>query len=811
VNHRFTLTAAIASAAASTALLPLIQGGKWFFGGLGAIIIVALVGTATRHRALRALPAAVCLLCALVALALYLNLIYAASYSYIHLIPSPGSVSYLWHSAVTSIRDTKSQTPPVLATVGIELVAGAGIGLVAALTDLIAVRLRRCALAGLPLLVLFSVPIATDNHANAVETTFVFCLGIVGYLALLSTDGRERLRLWGRLVTPWNAAKPDEAAEELGTGPSLRALAASGRRIGFAAVVLALCAPLLIPGLHTQRLFDGSGDGHGGGSGGGSGGDVSVNPVASMTGDLKQNPMEGLFTYVTNDPHPQYLVEEVLGKLNYGGAVAGDLGRATSLGPAHTLPQVPGLQYTNWPAVTTNFTMTAAQTLSDNYLPVPYAPRRVTVSRSYLQTNRELMVATPLRSLANITYSVVSQDVSPTPDELAAATAKPSGQGYYLEVPKPLKSLSTLASGIVGTAGTPYAKAQALWKWFVTPGRFTYDLTQSLPNTPHALYDFLTKTRTGYCQQFSFAMTVLARLLGIPARVAVGFNPGTSIGKGRYRVDGSDAHAWTQLYFSGYGWTTWDPTPPGNGVGQTNEIPPTYASSPPSAGTSPGSTSPKSPRLSRHPGYAQNIERHLLGEPGGGGNGGKAPATPAPSKPAGSSLPIVLYVLGGLLVAALVAPRILRSVTRRRRWLTARSDVSLAHAAWAELLDNLADYDIGRNPGETPRALVKRLRNQYQLVSPTTAALDRLAQAEERASYATEPAPGTSLPADVATVRSGLSASVPRPARWRARLMPASSVEELRRVTAHALDAFAWLEVVTTRLRSHLPHPRPTP
>ena len=113
MNHRFTITAAIASAAASVALLPLVSGGKWFFGGLGGIIVVALVGTATRHRAVRALPAVVCLLCALVALALYLNLVYAASHSYLHLVPSPRSLSYLWDNAVKALRATHSQTPPV--------------------------------------------------------------------------------------------------------------------------------------------------------------------------------------------------------------------------------------------------------------------------------------------------------------------------------------------------------------------------------------------------------------------------------------------------------------------------------------------------------------------------------------------------------------------------------------------------------------------------------------------------------------------------------------------------------------------------
>ena len=56
-------------------------------------------------------------------------------------------------------------------------------------------------MAGLPLLVLFSVPVATNVKNVGLGLTVAFCLGITGYLALLAADGRERLRMWGRLVT----------------------------------------------------------------------------------------------------------------------------------------------------------------------------------------------------------------------------------------------------------------------------------------------------------------------------------------------------------------------------------------------------------------------------------------------------------------------------------------------------------------------------------------------------------------------------------------------------------------------------------
>src|SRR5581483_10794927 len=105
-------------------------------------------------------------------------------------------------------------------------------------------------LAGLPLLVLFSVPVMMNAPHSQLGTVIVFCLAVSGYLAMLSADGRERIRVWGRLVSLW---RRDETRP--GAGPDTRSLAAAGRRVGLASIVLALFAPLLIPGLHPSKLL----------------------------------------------------------------------------------------------------------------------------------------------------------------------------------------------------------------------------------------------------------------------------------------------------------------------------------------------------------------------------------------------------------------------------------------------------------------------------------------------------------------------------------------------------------------------------
>jgi hypothetical protein len=823
VNHRLTITSAIATLAASMALIPLLSGGKWFFGGLGAIILTAAVGTATRQRALRAMPAVLCLLCALVALVLYLNLVYASRYSYGRVFPSPQSLGYLWHSSVTGLRAAQKLTAPVKAIPGLEFLASGGIGLVAVLTDLIAVRLRRSALAGLPLLVLFSVPIATNAAKNSTESVVLFCVGMAGYLALLSADGRERLRLWGRLVTPWNATHPGEPDGQLGSGPSARALAASGRRIGLAAVVLALFVPLLIPGLHAHKLFHdgGSGSGNGPGSGGG-GVDANVNPLVQMTDGLRQPKAQVVFTYHTNDPHPQYLVEYVLNRMTATQATwVPPRGSMVSVSPGRPLPRVPGLGSVNVRRVQTAIKMNVAATLGDSWLPMPYAPREVTVPHNGLQVNpANLMVWSALANLTGVSYTVDSVDVTPSRAQIAAATARPTGMTSELTVPAPLRPLASLARQITTGDDSPYARALALEQW-LTSARFTYDVHATEPDNAHALSDFLYKTRKGYCQQFSFAMTVLARLLGIPARVAVGYDRGTFVAKGQYDVETSDEHAWTQLYFTGLGWTTWDPTPAGPGVGQVNEGPPDYAvpagSSTPGGGTGGSGTAPQiGPNTSRDGqlythGRGAN-ERYA----GVGANqkladiaqGGAAAGTAGQRSTSGGSAPVLLIVLAALVLAALVAPRISRSWTRRRRWMTAHGDARRAHAAWAEFLDDMEDLGIEHGPGETPRAVATRIARQLRLTGGTRASLDRLARAEELASYAKEPGPAGTLAADLAAVRGAVAASVSRSARWRARLLPMSSAGRLRQLAAQALDVFGWLEIAVTRLAARFTRTR---
>jgi len=125
----------------------------------------------------------------------------------------------------------------------------------------------------------------------------------------------------------------------------------------------------------------------------------------------------------------------------------------------------------------------------------------------------------------------------------------------------PYAVLYRAARRVVGTPRTPYGAAVGLEAWFRSGGGFRYD-TQPPPVKGAPLAAFVTTSRRGYCQHFAGAMALMLRYLGIPARVAAGFTSGKfDASSGTWTVTDRDAHAWVEVWFRGYGWLPFDPTP----------------------------------------------------------------------------------------------------------------------------------------------------------------------------------------------------------------------------------------------------------
>jgi transglutaminase-like putative cysteine protease len=132
----------------------------------------------------------------------------------------------------------------------------------------------------------------------------------------------------------------------------------------------------------------------------------------------------------------------------------------------------------------------------------------------------------------------------------------------YTQLPSGLPGrVRELAAQITAGAQTPYDQARAVQDYL--RGAYTYDLAVAPALAGTDVVDsFLFDSRAGFCSHFASAMAVLLRAQGIPARVAVGYlNGDYDWDLGLYRVPASAAHAWVEVYFAGYGWIEFEPTP----------------------------------------------------------------------------------------------------------------------------------------------------------------------------------------------------------------------------------------------------------
>ena len=153
------------------------------------------------------------------------------------------------------------------------------------------------------------------------------------------------------------------------------------------------------------------------------------------------------------------------------------------------------------------------------------------------------------QAVAGLSYSVDSLLAQPDADELANATADSiDDTGLDDDVPS---EIIDLAHQITDGAQSDGAKALALQNWLNDPARFTYDLNAPEGTGYEVLVNFLFNDRRGYCIHFASSMALMAKAVGIPARVAVGFTAGTQQADGSWLVTSHNMHAWPELYFAG--------------------------------------------------------------------------------------------------------------------------------------------------------------------------------------------------------------------------------------------------------------------
>lgn len=305
----------------------------------------------------------------------------------------------------------------------------------------------------------------------------------------------------------------------------------------------------------------------------------------------------------------------------------------------------------------------------------------------------------------DIEYVVESQRPAFTRAELAALDwGHPTEFDRLTELPVDFSEPARqIAADVTASATGPYETALALQNYF--RDNFTYDIDVAAGHDIERIDDFL-EIRVGYCEQFAGAFAAMARSLGLPSRVAVGFTWGDTEPDDPtlYRVRGEHAHAWPEVYVDGAGWVAFEPTPSRGApaAGYTGVEPAQDES-----GLSPeieGST--LNPPI---PAAPPNLD-DLLGNQGatGGGTG-----TTSAGDDGSLSVPVWLWVtavvLAGAGAIAAALPRLRRGLRRRHH---DRPDDPVRRRvleAWDASVDSVAPLGVRPRPAETGSEFVARL------------------------------------------------------------------------------------------------------
>ncbi len=531
-------------------------------------------------------------------------------------------------------------------------------------------------------------------------------------------------------------------------GPGTRRLAARGLALGGVAVVLAVVVGPHLPGTGAGGLLD-ERDGRRDDAA-----RVTVSPLVDIRSRLVDQSDTELFT-VTADEASYWRLTSLEA---FDGTIwsasgryretDGELPTDATAGPADRL-------------VTQRFTIGPLATI---WLPSAFRPVAVSGPDGVRFDPDSASLLSPADTAEGLSYEVTAAITTVSglgPGPPGGPTLGDEARARYTALPDGVTPvLDAVAREVVGTAADPFTQALALQEWFRSS--FTYDLRVPPGHSTDAIEAFLA-SRRGYCEQFSGTFAAMARSLGIPARVAVGFVAGDDLGGGRYRVAGRDAHAWPEVFLAGWGWVAFEPTPgrpvPGvpdhTGVGeqpaatgQPEPAPaPTPTTAPGAAGADPGAPSGSAPDTGGESPAA------------GGGATGRAPLLVVALLVAGTAVAVYAGALAGA-----------RHLLWRRRRARATGPAEAVLVAWQEAEEALAAGGRRRRGAETRLEFATR-----QGDGGAGAALGRLASLGTAAGFAVRPLGEEEVAAAWATsaeVRRAARHELGRRARLRLALDP---------------------------------------
>ncbi|WP_375475073.1 transglutaminaseTgpA domain-containing protein [uncultured Jatrophihabitans sp.] len=731
---RRTLLALLASALGAVPLKGLLSDDSWL---LDVWFAMALVIAPAALLRLRRPPGALDIWPGVLLLVPWLTARFVPGHALLGMIPTSGT----WHdlqALMTSLHHTTHDgVAPVHSTPAVRLVLCALLGLLAALVDLIAVVGRRGALAGAPLLVVYTI-------AGAVPRTPVawawFAAAAAGFLLLLAVNADDELERWGRRIP-----RPDGAVTRL-------SLPVSAPRIALVAILVAVILPLAVPAHPRNILANAFHNAGGSGSGSGSGSGRSISPYVDLKGQLTRDKPTNLMTVDvlagSAKVPPFYLRTNVLDQFTGSGWRVSDHGSTEDAQTSDFPTDPPSTQRT-----TRLYEAKVSVTNLDGNAPVFSNPLSFTgLAGGTTWSPRDGLL---LGKSVGRGDTFVETFAQPAPDAAELANAipasacasgcseNPDGLNRWLAVP----TLPTYARDLVRTltAGkaNDYAKARAISDYFANPDNgFQYSLTTKKGDSGSDLVDFL-KNKTGYCQQYAGAMGVMLREAGIPARVVLGYMHDVPDKSGEFTITSFDAHSWVEAYFGGIGWVPFDPTPvEGLNGGSQSDL--GYAPHDYPSGAS-----------NVDPGKQTNSASTTAPAKASSSASSAAPAK-AGSSATGSAADLApLWVSLGVLLAVLLAltPAGLRLARRRRRLAAGR--LGDPDALWAELSDTAVDLGYVWSRARSPRQVAAWLADD----AGGGAELTALAAAVERRRFAPPEEVGALGAGDPASSRSSESSA----------------------------------------------------
>ncbi len=241
---------------------------------------------------------------------------------------------------------------------------------------------------------------------------------------------------------------------------------------------------------------------------------------------------------------------------------------------------------------------------------------------------------------------------------------------------------------------------------------FRYNLTPHLNGPAPALAEFMLKTHQGYCQMFSGAMALVLRMHGIPARVAVGFLPGKIQGSDTYIVNDHDAHAWVEVYFPGYGWLPFEPTPGSHLPSDTSSSSPKFSATRPGGGIGKqfqGFAALVTGQAAFGKKHPEGVNGSRFGSQGKGiGQGSSGIIATGGSSSHGRFLTWLLTAALAVVVVVLA----LKTLSVRWRYLR-RGPRAQAAAAYRDLATFVGDQGLELRPEDTFDELAERVQTTF--------------------------------------------------------------------------------------------------